>query len=580
MDNNKIAAIFREIADILEINGENPFRIRSYVNAAQIVESFPQDLKELAQKGEENLTQIRGIGKDLAAKIIEITQKGTCEFHQKLLLNFPLDLLQMLQIRGLGPKRVRKLREKLGIETLDALKKAAESGAIDAVEGFGEKMVKEIIKGLSNLSSAGKRILINDASEIVEKIIEFMRDCSSLKKIECAGSFRRRKESIGDLDFLVCGDDQGAIIEYFFKFPDIAETLARGETKSSVVLKNSLQVDLRIVDESQFGAALHYFTGSKAHNIHIRSRAQKMGLKVSEYGVFRGDEKIAGAREEDLFNSLNLAYIEPEMREDTGEIDLAEERFACGKAMPNLIKQSDLKGDLHMHTTWSDGAHTVQEMAQAYKDAGFDYIALTDHSQSLKVAHGLSESDLLKKITEIKSVQKDFPDFKIFAGAEVDILSDGSLDYSDEILAQLDIVVASIHSNFNLSASEQTARLIKAMENPHTKIIGHLHGRMINKRDGYEVDIEAITDAAYEKGVALEINSQPLRLDMFDHNCRLAAKKGVKMVINSDAHDHRHKAFLRFGIDVARRAWLKKSDILNCLPADKLIEWFSKNRRI
>lgn len=594
MDNKKISKIFKEIADILEIEGQNVFRIRSYQRAAQLIESYPHNMKDLAEKGVDELTSIKGIGKDLAQKIIEIVETGKCEMHQKLLKDFNPDLLKMLDIRGVGPKKVKLFRNELGIETIDALKEAAEKGQIQELDGMGEKSEKEILNSIEDMSKMSGRMLIHDAMTTVEAYLGYMKSCEDVGALEYAGSLRRMQETVGDLDLLVTAKEGGQkrapkdatkkeatavgggseeaerIFDHFVEYEEVEKVIARGDTKSSVLLKSGVQVDLRVVDKGSFGAALHYFTGSKAHNIQIRGRAQKMGMKVNEYAVTKDDQPVAGKTEKEMFEKLGLAYIEPELRTGSGEIEAAEKG-----ELPQLVKLTDIKGDLHLHSNWSDGSNTLEEVVEAYRAAGFEYIAVTDHSPSLKVANGLEIERLQEKNKEIDELQKQYDDFRILKGSEVDILKDGTMDYPDEILAGLDVVVASVHNNFKLSQAEQTERIIKAIQNPHVNIIGHLHGRLIGKRDGYEIDFDAILEAAIEYGVALEINSQPLRLDVYDYNCRLMKERGAKVVINTDSHHVSQNEFMRYGVGVARRGWLEKADVLNTLEVEELLECFT-----
>lgn len=579
MENTQIAAIFREIADILEIQGANVFRIRSYRKAAQMIENYPYSMKDKAKLGRAELEAIPGVGKDLAQKIIEIVTTQQCEMHQRLLTEINPEVLKMLDIRGLGPKKVRLFMVNLGIDTIAKLKKAAETNQLQELPKMGAKSEAEILKAIGELERYSGRMLLHTAFEVAEGYISYMQELKTIQKIQFAGSLRRGRETVGDIDLLAITPNVTEAMNHFVNFEEVENILAQGDTKSSVILNNGVQVDLRIVAAESFGAALHYFTGSKAHNIQIRSRAIKMGMKVNEYGIFKveGEQEtyVAGSTEEELFAALELEYIPPQLREGRGEIEAAEKN---NSRLPNLIQHCNLKGDLHLHSDWSDGKDKLEDLAAEYKKAGFEYIAVTDHSPALTVANGLTVERLLTKNKDINALNQTLENFTLLKGSEVDIMADGSLDYADEILAQLDVVVASIHNRFQLSEQEQTARIIKAIENPHVKIIGHLHGRLIGKREGYQVDIKKIMEAAKEHDVAIEINSQPLRLDILDHNCILAKEMGVKIVINSDAHYHPQMAFLKLGTLVAQRGWLEAENVVNTFSLTKLRKWLALGR--
>ena len=590
MENQKIAAVFHEIADILEIQGANRFRILAYRKAAQNISDLGFDVGDMYRSDPKKIDELPGIGKDLAAKIAEMIMTGQSEYHQELLKTFDKGLLEMLRVRGVGPRKVLLFYTNLGINSVEKLRAAANSGALRDLPGMGEKSEKEILKSLEDYDKHTERMMISEAMVQVEEIIKYLKSCKAVKRLEYAGSLRRMKETVGDLDILVAGTDHEDIMEYFVNFGEVKQVIARGETKTSVILKSGIQADLRVIKEETFGAAMHYFTGSKGHNVALRDRAKRMGLKVSEYGVFKLSKKkgtdevvetlIGGKTEEEVFKAVGLPFIVPEMREDRGEILAAEKG-----ELPKIIQLSDLRGDLHVHSKWSDGKQEIDEIAKAYRAAGFEYFALTDHSHSLAVAHGLTperfemqwdEIDILNKEYADEAKEKSLPSFRILKGVECDILPDGSMDLPDEILEKMDIVIASVHSRFNLSGKEQTERVLKAFQNPYVKIFGHPSGRLINKREPYDIDMERIIDEAVKLGIALEINSQPERLDLFDYYCKIAKVKGAKFTIDSDAHHTSQIHCLNYGIGVARRGWVEKNDVLNTLPLKQFLKSLRK----
>jgi DNA polymerase (family 10) len=597
MDNSKIAEIFQEIADILEIQGANRFRILAYQRAVRAILDLPRDLKDIYAGDPRKLEEIPGIGKDLSAKIVELLMTGKCKAHEDLLKTFDRGLLEILRVRGIGPKKVMLFYSELGIDSIAKLKSAAQNGELRGLPKMGEKSEAEILKALGEYDRHRERMLLSDALHLAEKIIAHMEKCKGVKKVQYAGSLRRMKDTVGDIDILVCAkdpkkDSQG-IMDHFIGFPEVKSTIAHGETKTSVMLKNGVQSDLRVLDEKVYGAALHYFTGSKAHNVMIRDRAKKMGLKISEYGVFkigRGGEKlIAGKSEEEVFKSVGLPFIEPEMREDRGEIE-----EALKKKLPKPLVFGDLCGDLHVHSRWSDGSQEIEVIARAYRDAGFEYIALTDHSPSLGVAHGLTPERFRMQWDEIDEINADFAreaekgagkgeartgkarPFTILKGVECDILADGKMDLPDSVLKKFDIVIASVHSRFNMSEKEMTERVLKAFKNPYLTIFGHPSGRLINKREPYRIDMEKVIDAAIAEGVALEIDGQPDRLDLQDYYCKMAKDRGAKFTVDSDGHNSSQMVFLRYGISVARRGWLEKKDVLNTLSLTALLKYLKK----
>ena len=561
MINNQIADIFQEIGDVLEIQNENHFRVRSYHRAAQIIRNLASDLEVAYKENPKKILAIRGIGKDLFSMIEEIIKTGDCQLHQDLLAHFHPGLLEMLNLRGIGPKKVKLIYMNLGIKDIKTLEEAATEGKLRDLPGMGEKTEQAILKSIKDLKRYSKRTLMPLALDEAKTLVEYISGKKEVKKCTYAGSLRRRKETVGDIDILVCTKGNAKpIMDHFIAYSHMEEILAHGPTKSSIVLDTGIQVDLRVVKEESFGAALHYFTGSKAHNIAIRDMAKKKGLKVNEYGVFKGKKQIAGKTEEDVFRTVGLPFIIPELRKNDGEIEAAKKN-----KLPKSIELKDIKGDLHMHTNASDGSQPLEIVVEEAYKAGYKYIAITDHSKSSRIANGLDKNRILAQYKEIDKLNKIYEkkDFKILKGSEVDILPDGSLDFPDEILAQMDIFPASIHSRFSMSQKEMTKRMITAIKNPYVKIIGHPTGRLINKRDPYELDIQAVIDAAIAYNTALELNAQPTRLDLTDKYLRMAKEKGAKIVINTDAHHSSQRAYMQYGIYIARRGWLEKKDVLN-----------------
>jgi DNA polymerase (family 10) len=571
LDNAAIAHVLGEIADLLEIKGDNPFKIRAYRNVADIAGNHPH---ELATLDETALREIPGIGKDLAGKIREIATTGDSQFHRDLLGEFPPSILEMMRLQGVGPKTVAMLHRELGVQTLDDLQRAALDGRVRAIKGMGAKKETLILKAIEERKSHAGRHLLSAAHDIAGAIVALLQERFPAASITPVGSLRRGCDTCGDIDILAAGADP-TIMDAFVEHSLVERVLARGETKSSVLLRGGVQVDLRLVPVDSRGAALQYFTGSKSHNIALRDRAIGLGFKLNEYGLFRieGDERVASATEDEIYQALGLAWVPPELREDRGEIDAA----AKGP-LPDLITRQDLRGDLHTHSTETDGRDSVVDMAIGASVAGLEYMAVTDHSQSLAMANGLDETRALAHAARVRALDGRHG-IRLLAGIECDIRPDGTMDLADDCLASLDIVVASVHSAFNQDRQQMTDRILRAIENPHVDIIGHLTGRMILKRSGYPVDIDAIVDAAARNGVALEINSQVYRLDVNDVNARLARQHGVDIVISSDSHSRDAFAVLAWGITVARRAWLQRTDVLNTLPFDQFRSKLRRNRR-
>ena len=555
--NKDVATAFEAIADLLEIDDANPFRVRAYRNASRTMENLEDEASSMIDQGRD-LTEVPGIGKELAAKIETIVETGTVKALEELQQKIPAGVVAMLRLPGLGPKKVKTLYRDLGVTSLEQLDTAAAEGKVRALPGMGAKTEEQIRKGIAARIATGDRILHAAARPVVDEIIAILQVAEPRAKLSVAGSYRRCRDTVGDLDILAVSKKPDVLMETFVAMDGVADIQANGDTKSSVRLRSGLQVDLRVVASESYGAALHYFTGSQAHNVAVRRRAQKMGLKLNEYGLYRGDEQIAGATEKEVFAALDLAYIEPELREDAGEIDVADEG-----SFPKLVTQKDIKGDLHSHSRASDGRNSIREMAEAARDRGYAYLAMTDHSKRLTVANGLDERRIEAQIEEIDEVNGTLEGFTILKGIETDILDDGTLDISDDVLARLDIVVASVHHRFNLSREQQTERVMRAMDNPYFNVLGHPTGRILLEREPYEIDIPRIIAHAAERGCCLELNANPLRLDLHEKFCRQAMEQGVLISVSTDAHAIRNFDYIVHGIGQARRGWLEKKHVLN-----------------
>ena len=562
--NADIAAIFEEIADLLEIQGANPFRIRAYRNAARTLGELSRDVRMLVEKGDD-LKRLPGIGDDLSAKIREIVATGSCSFLVRLRTELPPAVAELLKIPGLGPKRVKALHHGLEVQTVEQLYRAARDGRIRALPGFGEKTELNILQAVEAHVSQARRFKLAVAAQYAEALRTYLAAVSGVKQVTIAGSFRRMRETVGDLDILATAMPDSPVMQRFTAYDEVAEVLSAGAKRASVMLKCGLQVDLRVVAEESYGAALQYFTGSKAHNIAIRRIAQKHGLKVNEYGVYRGEARIAGENEESVYRAVGLPYIPPELREDRGEIEAAH----AGR-LPQLVELTDLRGDLHVHTRATDGRNTLREMALAAQAQGFEYLAITEHSRRLTVAHGLDPLRLARQCDEIDALNEQLTGITLLKGIEVDILEDGSLDLPDNVLARLDLVVGAVHSKFDLSRARQTERILLAMEHPCFTLLAHPTGRLIEKREPYDVDMLRIIRQAKKRGCFLELNAHPERLDLLDTYCQMAKEEGVLISINSDAHSTFDFANLRFGVGQARRGWLGKQDVLNSRPLAEL----------
>jgi DNA polymerase (family 10) len=568
--NATIEAIFDEIADLLDIQGANPFRVRAYRNAARTIGDLGTDVKTLMERGTE-LTEIPGIGEDLAKKIQEIIETGCCEFLERLHKELPPAITELLKIPGLGPKRVKVLWHDLHIQTLEQLLRAARDGRIRELPGFGEKTEQKIVEAAQAHLSQARRFKLAVAAQYADAFTTYLRRVKGVERVDVAGSFRRMRETVGDIDILVTAEEASGVMDRFTAYEEVKEVLASGPTRGSVVLKAGIQVDVRIIPKDSYGAALVYFTGSKAHNIAIRRIAQEKGLKINEYGVFKADRRIAGETEESVYKAIGLPWIAPELREDRGEVEAA-----LAGTLPRLIELSDLRGDLHAHSKASDGHNTIREMAQAAQGAGLEYVAITEHSRRLTVAHGLDPVRLAKQGVEIDRLNHELKGITVLKGIEVDILEDGTLDLPDSVLAGLDIVVAAVHSKFDLPRAKQTQRILTALDNPVVSILAHPSGRLIEEREPYDVDMQKIIRKAKANGIALEVNAHPERLDLLDIYCQMAKQEGVLVSINSDAHSTFEFGMLRFGVGQARRGWLEKKDVLNTRSMKELKAWLSK----
>jgi DNA polymerase (family 10) len=568
--NTEIAGIFDEIADFLEIEGENPFRIRAYRNASRTVSGLGAELKDMVADGED-LTKLPGIGKELAAKIHEILETGTAKALIKLQQRIPKTLIEILKLPNLGPKRVGVLYKDLKIKNLEQLSLAARKGRIRSLEGFGEKTEKAILEAVEARAQKEKRFKIAAVKPTVESLIDYLKKVPGVIDVVAAGSYRRSRETVGDLDILVTARKTSPVMKRFREYDEVADVLSGGTTRSSVILRSGLQVDVRLVEKSSFGAALQYFTGSKDHNIAIRRLGQQRGLKINEYGVFRFEKRVAGKTEESVYKAVDLPYIPPELRENRGEIEAARE-----ERLPALVELKDLKGDLHIHTRATDGRNSLEEMALAAKKHGLKYIAITEHSDRLKVAGGLDSPQLMDQIDEIERLNDELKGMRILKGLEVEILEDGSLDLPDAVLARLDLVVGTVHSYYNLPLEKQTERILRAMDHRYFSMLAHPTGRLINEREPYQVDLTRVIRKARERGCFLELNSSPRRLDLYDVYCQAARAEGVLVSINSDAHSINDFNNLAFGVGQARRGWLEKDDVLNTRPLAQLRKLLSR----
>ena len=565
MKNKVVSDIFYQIADLLDIINDIPFKSRAYRKAAQTIESLDDDIEKFVKEG--NLLSIQGIGVGLAKKIEEITKTGKLKYYEKLKKEIPNSLISLINIPGVGPKKTSFLYRNLGITNIDQLKEVCKNGKLRDLNGFGEITERNILRGIQMLKKASGRVLLNIAYKDGKNYLNYLSEYDEIFDIDLAGSLRRMKETIGDIDILASSKNPIKVMDYFINYHDVKNVLLKGITKTSIILNDNIQVDLRVVKPESYGAALQYFTGSKEHNVKLRSIAIKKGLKLSEYGVFnkKTNKYLVGRREKDVYHALGLAFIEPELRENKGEIEIAQEG-----QLPTLIDHESIKGDFHIHSNWSDGSDSIEDISTFAEEKGFSFVGIADHSQSLKIASGLSEEKIVKKLKEIERINNRLSHFRIFSGTECDIKSDGSMDYHNRILKKFDFVVAAIHTGFKMRRSEMTQRVIKAMENKYIRILAHPTCRIIGRRDPIELDIEKIFEAARETNTFLEINAFPDRLDLNDDHVRIAKERKAKFVIGTDAHNLEHMKYIKFGISTARRGWLEKNDVLNTYSIKKI----------
>jgi len=588
MENVEIAHLLSKYADLLEIQGEGRFRVLAYRNAARTIESLSQPVTQLIAEGKDLKTlKLPGIGERMAEHVEEIVKTGTLQALKVLRKEIPATLDELLEVEGLGPKRTKQLYEKLGISSVKQLEQAIASGKVESLPGFGKKSVEKIRQAIQNLAKRPKRFKLLDADQLVRSLIEYLREGGNIEQLEVAGSYRRRMETVGDIDILAASDNAKPVMQRFQTYPEVERVIAAGTTRGTVILRSGLQVDLRILPQRSYGAALHYFTGSKAHNIAVRTLGVERGLRISEYGIFRvpkgkkaeevgieEGERIGGATEQDVFRSVDLDWVPPELREDRGEIQAAQKH-----KLPDLIALDDIRGDLHLHSKWTDGNSTILEMVRACKERGYQYCAITDHSKAVRVAGGLSAEGFKRQREEIEQAREKVPGITVFTGCEVDILPDGSLDLPDDLLVQLEVVVAAVHSKMDMPQSEMTQRVLKALAHPAVNILAHPTGRLINQREPFTIDLEQIFHAAKENDIAVELNAQPDRLDLNDRHLLRAREIGVKIAISTDAHSTGQLQFMSYGIGQARRGWLEKRHVLNAMTRTQLEIWLKQRRQ-
>jgi DNA polymerase (family 10) len=568
MENKDVAKVFNEIADALEITGGDQFKIRAYRKAAMNIEDLSRRLEDIYNENKKDLTEVPGVGKSIAKKIEELFKKGEVKKHKRLLKKVSPELLELTQVTGIGPKHLKILMDELNVKNAKDLEKVCRQHKARELEGFGEKTEKKILEALKEYRRSEGRIKLEQAFSYAESLSDYLKKGKDrIDKLEIAGSLRRGVETIGDIDILVSARSTLKVMDKFTKYPEIKEVLSKGKSKSSVVLKSGLRVDLENVKKNEFGSSLIYFTGSKAHNIHIRKIAKSKGYKINEYGVFKGKRNLASKTEEDVYKVIGLKYIEPELREDRGEIEAAKK-----DKLPKVIKLSDIKGDLHMHTKKTDGAHSIRQMAEVAKERGYDYIAITEHSKSVRIAGGIDEKELAKHIKDIEKEDKKIKGIHILKGIEVDIKESGKLDLEDNILKELDIVIAAVHFKFNLNEEEMTERILKAFDNKHVNVLAHPTGRLIGKRSPYSLNFEKVFKEAKKRNIALELNSNSNRLDLNDVHCKLAKDIGAKIIINTDSHAMQQLHNIEYGVITARRGWLEKKDVFNTLNYETFIK--------
>jgi len=572
--NSDIEEILDTVANLLEIKGENPFRVRAYRNAARTVQGLSQSVAAMVHEGQD-LSELPGVGKDLAGKIAEIVATGTLSLLTELQGELPAGLTDLMKVPGLGPKRVAVLYKELGVTTLDDLAQAAEQGRIHGIEGFGQKTEQSILEETAKVRQRqSKRISLVVAEQVAGPLVEYLKQTPGVNDIVVAGSYRRQKETVADLDILATGGRNSKVMERFVGYEDVRQLVSQGQTRSTVILRSGVQVDLRVVPQASYGAALMYFTGSKEHNIAIRKIGLAKKLKINEYGVFRGEKRVAGRTEEEMYAKVGLPFIEPELREDRGEIEAARKG-----GLPTLLELRDIRGDLHVHTKRTDGHDTIEELVEAARKRGYDYLAVTDHSKHVTVAHGLKPEQVREQVREIDELNESLKGFAVLKAMEVDILEDGTLDLPDEVLQELDLTVCSVHYKFNLSLKQQTDRILKAMESPYFTILAHPTGRLIGQREPYQVDMEEVMKAAKRNECILEVNAHPERLDLNDVHCKMAKDLGVKVAVSTDTHRLGDLDYMRFGVAQARRGWLEMDDVVNTRSVKELRRYLRKNRR-
>lgn len=587
MENLDIAHTLDETADLLEIQGANPFRIRAYRNAVRTIEGLTRSLQSMVDAGDD-LTEMQGIGKEMDRHIRELLQTGQLSTLNEVTRVIPRTVAELTRLDGVGPKKAKRLYDELAIESVEGLEAELEAGRVQQLKGFGAKSAEKIQRAIEDHRKHSGRTLRAEAEPYIESLLTHMESAPGVDRIELAGSYRRRRETVGDLDIIAtCDGDGAAVVQHFVAYPGAVRVDAAGETKGNIILRSGLSVDLRVVPAESFGAALLYFTGSKEHNVHLRTMAVKQGLRVNEWGVFRNPEgadpanlgphdgeRLAGRTEEDCYAVFDLPWIPPELREDRGEIAAAVEG-----TLPNLVDTADIRGDMHMHSTWSDGQHTIEQMARACIERGLSYMAITDHSRSLTMVNGLTPERVREQWSEVAAAQQSVgDDFRILRGQEVDILRDGDLDQPDDLLAELDVVIGSVHSFMDQDRDTMTQRVLRAVESGRIDILGHPTGRLLGRREPYEIDIEAVLNACLAHDVAVEINAHPRRLDLNDRHAARARELGVRVAINTDAHEQRGLDVLRFGIDQARRAWLEPAHVVNCLTLEHVQDWLRSRR--
>lgn len=569
MDKKTVIDILDEIGLLLELKGENPFKIRAYYNAARALETLDEDIEVLVKNNK--LKEVKGIGEAINKKITELITTGRLEYYENLKASIPGGLVEMLKIPGLGPKKIKTLYDKLDIKTIGELEYACLENRLVELSGFGEKTQKKILEGIKFVKRFSNQHLFSEAYSEADSLKQYLLKTGLVIRCEIAGSIRRKKEIVKDIDILATTNDPQKLMEIFVEYDKTRDVIAKGDTKTSITLESGINTDLRVVKDEEYPYALHHFTGSKEHNTAMRHRAKRMGIKMNEYGLFKGDTLIKCQDEEEIFRKLNLSYIPPEIRENMGEIEAAEKG-----EIPVLVEEKDIKGVFHVHTNYSDGVNTLNEMVNGARELGYKYIGITDHSKSARYANGLKEEDILKQFDEIDRLNEKYTDIKILKGIESDILKDGSLDYEEDLLKQFDFVIASVHSNFKMSKEEMTERIIKAVKNKYTTILGHLTGRLLLSRDGYDLDIYKVIDACAEYDKIIEINSNPHRLDIDWRYIKYAKEKGVKLAICPDAHRVEGLLDVKYGVGIARKGWLEAKDVINTYNIDQVYEIFKQ----